>query len=267
MQNPAAPELLPLLGKTAIVTGASRGIGRAIAVELARQGANLMLTARDEPLLHTVAAEIRGLGRLAAVCAVDLRSIAAGAQVAAATITAFGAIDIVVNNAGATKRGDFLQLTDDDWSDGFALKLHGAVRLTRAAWPHLKARRGSVVNIAGVGGRTPGADFTIGGAVNGAVLSYTKALADVGGRDGIQVNAVNPGYVRTDRFTNRLKQRMAVSGETVAQAEARIVSEAKTVRLGDPEDIATLVSFIVSPQARYLHGALIDADGGQTKTV
>ena len=200
-------ERLPHLGKSAIVTGASRGIGRAIAIQLARHGANVLLTARDATRLNEVAAEIRGLGRQAAVCAVDLRVATAGAQVVAAAISAFGAIDIVVNNAGATKRGDFLQLTDDDWSDGFALKLHGAVRLTRAAWPHLTIRRGSVVIIAGVGGRTPGADFAIGGAVNGAMLSFTKALADVGVRDGVQVNAINPGFVRTDRFTARLNRK------------------------------------------------------------
>lgn len=260
-------ESLPHLGKIAIVTGASRGIGRAIAIQLGRQGANVMLTARDEARLNAVAAEIRGLGRRAAVCAVDLRIPTAAAQVVAAAISAFGAIDIVVNNAGATKRGDFLQLTDDDWSDGFALKLHGAVRLTRLAWPHLKRRRGSVVNIAGVGGRTPGAEFTIGGSVNAALLTFTKALADVGVRDGVQVNAINPGYIRTDRFQARIKQRIADTGEAAELAEARIVAEAGIVRLGEPDDIAQLVSFLVSPAARYLQGALIDADGGQTKTV
>lgn len=255
------------LGRAAIVTGASRGIGRAIALQLARQGADLVLTARDENLLESVAAEIRALGRRAAVCAADLREPAAADRVVAAALAAFGGIDIVVNNAGATKRGDFLQLTDEDWLDGYALKLHGAVRLTRAAWPHLKARGGSVVNISGVGGRTPGPEFTIGGSVNGALLTFTKALADVGVRDGVQVNAINPGYVRSDRFNARIRQRIATTGETVGQAEARIVAEAESTRLGEPADIAHLVSFLVSPAARYVHGALIDADGGQTKTV
>lgn len=256
-----------LSGKIAIVTGASRGIGRAIAVELARQGANVVLTARDAGLLAAVADEIRALGRRAEVSVADLRELAAAGRVVDAALAAFGAIDIVVNNAGATKRGDFLQLTDDDWQDGFALKLHGAVRLSRAAWPHLVRRRGSVLNIAGVGGRTPGAEFTIGGSVNGALLTFTKALADVGVRDGVQVNAINPGYIRTERLTNRLKQRVARTGETLAQAEAGMVAEAETIRLGEPQDIARLVAFIVSPGARYLQGALIDADGGQTKTV
>ena len=268
MTTSTAPlESQPHLGRIVLVTGASRGIGRAIAVQLARQGADLLLTARDETLLTAVAAEIRALGRRAAVCADDLREPAAAGRIVAAALAAFGAIDVVVNNAGATKRGDFLQLTDEDWLDGYALKLHGAVRLTRAAWPHLKARRGAVVNIAGVGGRTPGPEFTIGGSVNGALLTFTKALADVGVRDGVQVNAINPGYVRSDRFNARIRQRIATTGETVEQAEARLVAEAESTRLGEPADIAHLVSFLVSPAARYLHGALIDADGGQTKTV
>ena len=228
-----------------------------------------MLTARDQALLDEVAAEVVGLGRLAAVCGIDLRAPTAVSKILEATLSAFGAIDIdiVVNNAGATKRGDFLQLTDEDWSDGFALKLHGAVRLTRAAWPHLKTRNGSVIMIAGVGGRTPGPDFTIGGAVNGALLSVTKALADIGVRDGVQVNAINPGYVRTDRLQARLRLRIRETRESLEQAEATMISEAGIVRIGEPKDIAQLVSFVVSPRARYLHGALIDADGGQTKAV
>lgn len=257
----------PRLGKVAIVTGASRGIGRAIAIQLARQGASVMLTARDKTRLDDVAAEIRGLGRFAGVCAIDLCLPTASERIVAETISVFGTIDVLVNNAGATKRGDFLQLTDADWSDGFALKLHGAVRLSRAAWPHLKARRGSVINIAGIGGRTPGPDFTIGGSVNGALLSFTKALADIGVRDGVQVNAINPGYIRTDRLQSRIQKRARESGEAIQQVEAKIVAEAGTVRIGDPDDIANLVAFLASSGARFLQGALIDADGGQTKTV
>lgn len=267
MINAPGSETLTQLGKTAIVTGANRGIGRAIALELARSGANVVLVARDATRLETVVAEVRTLGRQAAICAIDLRHPDAAAVVVKTAVSAFGGVDVVVNNAGATKRGDFLQLTDEDWSDGYALKLHGAVRLTRAAWPHLKSRRGSVVIIAGVGGRTPGAEFTIGGSVNGALLSFTKALADVGVRDGVQVNAINPGYVRTDRLQTRLQQRASQTGESLEQVEAQFVAEANTVRVGEPEDIARLVAFLVSSGARYLQGALIDADGGQTKTV
>jgi NAD(P)-dependent dehydrogenase (short-subunit alcohol dehydrogenase family) len=267
METSPALSALPHAGKIALVTGASRGIGREIARQLAREGADLLLTGRDEARLDAVAGEIRGLGRRAAICALDLRLPAAGARIAEAALAAFGAIDLLVNNAGATKRGDFLALTDEDWADGFALKLHGAVRLTRAAWPHLKERRGSVVNIAGVGGRTPGAEFTIGGAVNGALLSFTKALADAGVRDGVQVNAINPGYIRTDRFAVRLQRLAAEQGATLAEAEKAMVERDQIVRVGEPADIAHLVSFVMSGRGRFLQGALIDADGGQTKTV
>ena len=267
MLLPPSPAPQSHAGKIAIVTGASRGIGRAIALQLARAGADVMLVARTEAPMQEAAGEIRALGRRAGVAVADLREPAAAGRVVEATIAALGGIDLVVNCAGATKRGDFLTLSDEDWSDGFALKLHGAVRLTRAAWPHLKARRGAVMNIAGVGGRTPGPEFTIGGSVNGAMLSFTKALADIGVRDGVRVNAINPGYVRTDRLQTRIAQRAAKTGEPVGGIEARMVAEDEIVRIGEPDDVAHLVVFITSPAGSYLHGALIDLDGGQTKTV
>jgi 3-oxoacyl-[acyl-carrier protein] reductase len=182
-------------------------------------------------------------------------------------VAEFGGVDIVVNNAGATKRGEFLELTDEDWADGYALKLHGAVRLTRAAWPELRRRGGSVVNIAGTGGRTPGAEFTIGGSVNAAVLSFTKALADVGVRDGVQVNAVNPGTVRTGRFEKRMEALAAAQGLAREAAEGVFVRQQRVTRVGEPEDIAGLVAFLVGPEGRFLHGALIDMDGGATKSL
>src|SRR5690349_12412664 len=194
----------PLKGKTSIVTGASRGIGRAIALRLAAAGSNVVLTARDRPWLDAAVAEARRLGVEAGAIGLDLREADSGKRVVDFAVSRFGRLDIVVNNAGATKRGEFLELTDEDFADGFALKYFGAVRLTRAAWLHLKAASGSVVFISGAGGRTPGAQFTIGGSVNAALLSLTKALADRGLRDGVQVNAINPGTIRTARYSARL---------------------------------------------------------------
>jgi NAD(P)-dependent dehydrogenase (short-subunit alcohol dehydrogenase family) len=257
----------PLEGKIAIVTGASRGIGRAIALRLALDGATLVLAARTESDLAKVASEIESSGGKATTVAGDLRVPDAPTALVKAAVDGRGGIDIVVNNAGATKRGDFFELTDADWADGFALKLLGAVRLTRAAWPHLKARRGSVVNIIGAGGRTPGAEFTIGGSVNGACLSFTKAVADIGIRDGVQVNAINPGRIKTDRFQQTLEAEAALHAGDLNVALQAIVRKSNIVRLGEPEDVANLAAFIVSPESRYLHGALIDLDGGQTKTI
>jgi NAD(P)-dependent dehydrogenase (short-subunit alcohol dehydrogenase family) len=253
-----------LQGKTAIVTGASRGIGQGIAERLGREGANVVLAARDAAALAAVATTI---GERSAWISVDLREPAAASQVVALAVTEFGGVDIVINNAGATKRGEFLELTDDDWADGYALKLHGAVRLARAAWPELRQRGGSLVNIAGVGGKTPGAEFTIGGSVNAAVLSFTKALADVGVRDGVQVNAVNPGTVRTDRFEKRMDALATAQGLARSAAEAAFVQQQRVTRVGEPADIAALVAFLVGPEGRFLHGALIDIDGGATKSL
>jgi 3-oxoacyl-[acyl-carrier protein] reductase len=176
-------------------------------------------------------------------------------------------IDIVVNNAGATKRGDFQTLSEEDWTDGFAQKFFGAVRLLRAAWPALKQRKGSVVSIAGVGGRAPGAQFTIGGSVNAAMLSFTNAMADVGVEDGVQVKAINQGAVRTARLMARLQSLSKEQRISEAEAEAQMVADSGITKIGEPEDAANLVAFIVSPQNRYLHGSLIDLDGGTTKTM
>ncbi len=254
-----------LIGKTAIITGASRGIGRAIAIRLAGEGAQVVLCARDGNLLEHA---VRGMeeGRAAAL-AVDLSEMDAAQRTVAFALDKFRQIDIVVNNAGATKRGDFLELTDEDWADGFALKFFGAMRLTRAAWPHLREQAGSVVNISGVGGRMPGPLFAIGGSVNAALLSFTKAMADVGIRDGVQVNAVNPGSVRTERYRRMLEATAKDQGIDVAAAERRMVESARTTRVGEPEDIAALVAFIVSPEGRFLQGSLIDMDGGATKVI
>ncbi|HKX31066.1 MAG TPA: SDR family NAD(P)-dependent oxidoreductase, partial [Blastocatellia bacterium] len=163
---------LQLTGKVGIVTGASRGIGRAIAQTLSGEGMRLVLVARSRDQLEELAA---ALTTESLVQAADLRVPEVPGAVIAATLERFGRLDLLVNNAGATKRGDLFSLSDDDWSDGFALKFYGAMRCSRAAWPHLQAVGGSIVNIAGIGGRTASADFTIGGAVNSALLNLTKA--------------------------------------------------------------------------------------------
>ena len=256
-----------LEGKIAIVTGASRGIGRAIALRLAREGSRVVLTARTLEDLSKVAAEIKSEGGATTVFAADLRTPEAPEAIAKATMDAYGAIDIVVHNAGATKRGDFFALTDADFQDGFALKFFGAVRLTRAAWPQLKARQGSVLSIIGIGGRTPGPEFTIGGSVNGACLSFVKALSDIGIRDGVQVNAINPGRIRTGRFQAMVAAEAAKKGLTPEAAIQEIIHKSNIVRVGEPEDVANLAAFILSPNSRFLQGALLDLDGGQTKTV
>ena len=150
-----------------------------------------------------------------------------------------------------------------DWDAGFGLKFFAQVRLCRAVWPLLKSSRGSVVAIAGIGARAPVADYMIGSSVIGAQLAFMKALADIGKRDGVQVNTVNPGSVDTDRFRHRLDIIMQRTGLDEAAAIEHHRKELDITRFGRPEDIAGLVAFIVSPRGRWLHGAAIDMDGGQ----
>jgi NAD(P)-dependent dehydrogenase (short-subunit alcohol dehydrogenase family) len=255
---------LQLAGKVAIVTGASRGIGRAIAQTLAAEGMMLVLAARSRDQLDELAA---ALGTDCLVQSVDLRAPEVPEAVVATAIARFGQLDLLVNNAGATVRGDFLNLTDASWEDGFALKFYGAMRCCRAAWPHLQARQGSIVNIIGVGGRTGSAEFAIGGAVNAALLNLTKVLADRGVRDGVRVNAINPGSIRTDRLQLRLDRFAAEHGVGQAMAAAQMAQAQGVARFGDPAEIARAVAFLASPQSAYCQGAILDIDGGQTRTL
>jgi 3-oxoacyl-[acyl-carrier protein] reductase len=256
-----------LRGKTMIVTGASRGIGRAIAIRLAGQGACCVLSARSGEGLAAVQGEIAGDGGAAWVLPLDLRDPETPARLVEFAVAKCGRIDAVVNNAGATRRGDFLALSEEDWRDGFALKFFGAMRLARAAWAHLKQSSGSLLFIAGVGGRTPGPEFAIGGSVNAALLSLTKSLADAGTRDGIRVNAINPGTIRTQRFQSRLEALSADTGMGPESAEREYVRKAGITRVGEPEDVANLAAFVLGPQGTLLHGAILDIDGGATKSL
>jgi 3-oxoacyl-[acyl-carrier protein] reductase len=258
---------LGLTGKVALVTGSSRGIGRGVALTLAEEGCDLMLTGRDEAALHEVAGEVAKRGRKAACETTDLRADGAAAALVDAARLRYGRLDILVNNAGTTKRGDFLALTDTDWQDGYALKFFAHVRLSRAAWPLLKDAKGAVVTIGGTSGRIPIAAFTIGSSVNAACAAFAKALADLGKTDGVQVNTIHPSYVETERFWRRIKADMERMGKTEAEVREWHRQDINVTRFGTPQDIGSLIAFMVSPRGRWLHGATIDMDGGEVPTV
>ena len=255
---------LNLSGKVAIVSGASRGIGRAIARALSAEGMRLVLAARSRDELETLAAS---LGTECLVQALDLREPRTPEALVAAAVAHFGQLDLLVNCAGATKRGDFLSLPEADWADGFALKFFGSMRCCRAAWPHLQRSGGCIVNIVGLGGQTASAEFTIGGSVNAALLNLTKALADRGVQDGVRVNAINPGSIGTERLQMRIRKIAAEHQLDEKAAALRMAQELKVARFGEPEEIAWAVAFLASPHSAYIQGAILDIDGGQTRTL
>ena len=259
---------LGLNGKVALVTGASRGIGAAVAMELAREGVHLCLVARDRAKLDEVAAAVRAAANVrATVHVADLRQPDAAEAAVRAATEAFGRLDVLVNNAGATKRADFFTLTEADWQDGFALKFHGYVRLTRAAWPHLKACKGNIVNIVGIGSRAGSAEFTIGGSVNVAILNFTKAMADIGIKDGVRVNAINPGLIETDRFTRNVERTMLDRACSRDAAITFLLTSHGTSRVGRPEEIGALAAYLASDKADFMQGTIIDIDGGATRSL
>jgi 3-oxoacyl-[acyl-carrier protein] reductase len=258
---------LELKGKIALVTGSSRGIGHAVALALAAEGCDVMLTGRDEKALNEVADAIRKQGRRAGVAVTDLRKPDAPAKLIEQVQREFGGLDILVNNAGATKRGDFLELTDADWEDGYALKFFAHMRLARAAWPILKARRGSIIAIGGTGGRKPTEEFTIGSSVNAAVAAFSKCLADRGKHDGVQVNCIHPSMVETDRLWRRIKAEMDRTGWPEQKTREEMCKGFGITRFGKVEDVADLICFLVSSRATWMHGATVDLDGGEIPTL
>ena len=258
---------LGLKGKVALVTGSSRGIGRGVALALAAEGCDVMLTGRDQKALEDVAAAIRKQGRKAAISVIDLREKDGPAKLIAQTNRELGGLDILVNNAGATKRGDFMELTDTDFDDGYALKFFAHVRLTRAAWPLLKERRGSLIAIGGTGGRKPTEEFTIGSSVNAAVAAFAKCMADRGKRDGVQVNCIHPSMVETDRLWRRIKAEMDRTGWPEDKARVEMCKGFGITRFGKVEDVANLILFLVSSRGTWMHGATVDLDGGEIPTL
>jgi 3-oxoacyl-[acyl-carrier protein] reductase len=226
------------------------------------------LVARDQSKLQEVAVGLTNTtGVQVQTLAADLRDPAEPARVVAAAVARFGQLDLLVNNAGATKRADFFTLTDEDWQDGFALKFHGYVRMTRAAWPHLRKTRGSVVNIVGIGSRAGSAEFTIGGSVNVALLNFTKAMADIGVQDGVRVNAINPGLIETDRFTRNVERVMRDRSVSREDALNYLLHSHGTTRVGRPEEIGHFVAYLASPRADFMQGAIVDVDGGANRAL
>ncbi|MDB5850755.1 MAG: hypothetical protein JWP29_4507 [Rhodoferax sp.] len=255
-------------GKVVVISGGSRGIGRGIAEAFAAQGAHTVLAASSQANLDATAGAIaQGGAPRPDVCAADLRTEDGCKAVFKLVSERHGRCDILVNSAGATRAGAFVDLTADAWQDGFALKFFGCVNLCRLFWPLLVSAKGHVVNIIGGAARTPDPGFLIGGSVNAAMHNFTKGLSGLGKRDGVNVNAILPGLTATGRVEQLFAQRAAASGKTVEEERSAQVTKEGLVRLGTPEDVAALVLFLSSEKARHIQGTAIAVDGGGTPGV
>ena len=252
-------------GRIVVVSGGSRGIGRGIASAFAAEGASVVLAASSRANLDAAAAAIAATGaRRPDVCAADLRTEEGCAAIHALVAERHGRCDILVNSAGATKAGAFLELPDAIWQDGFALKFFGCVRLCRLFWPMLTRAKGHVVNIIGGAARTPDPEFLVGGSVNAAMWNFSKGLSGLGKRDGVNVNAILPGMTETERIEQLFSQRAQASGRSVDDVRRQLIEKDGLARLGRPEDVSALALFLCSERARHIQGTAIAVDGGAT---
>jgi NAD(P)-dependent dehydrogenase (short-subunit alcohol dehydrogenase family) len=252
---------LGLEGKVAIITGGSKGIGRAAALGLVREGGCAVICARGkEALDETVAAAgSRGRERVVAIEA-DLTDASAPARIFDRAVAEFGKVDILVNNAGSARPGDFQKISDDDWKLDFELKFFGYVRMAREAMRRMGENKNAVVvNVIGTGALRPSAGYMVGGAANAALNHFTKALAEEGAKSGVRVVGINPGPILTERLQLFLNQQAQRSKQDPEQIMRRMTPLG---RPGKADEVADLILFLASDRAAFIHGANITIDGG-----
>lgn len=242
-----------LEGKVAVVTGGSRGIGRAIATELAKQGADIAFTGRSlNENTHSLEAELAELGVRGKAYATDASDYQASEQFIAEVLKEFGKIDILVNNAGITKDGLLMRMSEEQWDEVLRVNLKSAFNLTKAVtMPMMKARQGSIINISSVVGVSGNAGQANYAASKAGLIGFTKATAKELGSRGIRINAIAPGFIQTD-MTNVLDPKM------VEEWSKNIALH----RLGHPEEVAQVVSFLASDAASYITGQVLNVCGG-----
>jgi 3-oxoacyl-[acyl-carrier protein] reductase len=252
---------LQLQGKTALVLASSKGLGKACAMALAREGANVLITARGKDMLESTAGEIRALGKgkVLAIPADVSQAESAGTLVAAA-VGAFGGLDILVNNAGGPPFGRFESFDETSWQSAFELNMLSAVRFSRQVIPQMrKARSGRIINIISLSVRTFLSGSVLSTSMRMAVAGMAKLLSDEVGPDNITVNNVAPGLILTERVRETLPPHLPGEEERLLQERAKTIP---VRRIGRPEELADLVAFLASPLAGYITGATIPIDGG-----
>ncbi len=261
---------LGLKGKTAFVAAASQGLGKAVAMRLACEGARVVICARDPDRLEQSRAEISALatGDGAIGLAGDLTNPADIERIVAATAEQTGGIDILINNAGGPAPGLFEELDDGKWQSAFELNLMSAVRLTRHFLPHMRARNwGRVINITSYSVKQPIQQLMLSNSIRLGVVGWSKTLANEVAAEGVLVNCVCPGWTVTDRVTQLIQARAEASGRKAEEVEREIVGQIPMGRMGQPGEFANVVAFLASERASYVTGVALTVDGGTVQAV
>ena len=257
---------LGLKAKRAIVTGGNRGIGRCCALALAREGARVCITARDQTLLEEVKREIGAVGGEGHSVAADLTAPENCQKVVDETVLTFGGVDILVNCAGAAQGGDVLTLSTHLIDEALSLKSYSYLRLSQLAIPHMRQNGwGRIIHIAGAAGMSPGQENIPVSLANIAILNMTRALSDAVAGDGILVNTICPGLTNTQRARTLQQSRADREGRDVDDILQELGSRLPAGRIAEPQEIAEVVAFMASERCSYMFGSSIYMDGGERR--
>lgn len=260
---------LGIKDRVALVAASSRGLGRAVAEELAAEGANLVLCARNETALNATAAAIReSTGAHVIAIAADVSDPAAVIRVCDAAHNEFGRVDILVTNSGGPPAGPFESHSPAAWSDALRLNFESAVNMTRAVLPGMKQRGwGRIINITSIAVKQPVDNLILSNSVRAAVTGFARTLANEVGKYGVTVNCVMPGYTLTDRVAELAQSNAKHHGTSVEAETAVWESQIPIGRLGTPREFAAMVAFLASERASYTTGASIPVDGGWIRSL
>ena len=259
---------LGLTDKVALVAASSRGLGRAVAEELAREGARLVLCARGDAALMETAAARRAAGATVEAIAADVSRPADVARVVSAGMAAYGRIDILVTNSGGPPAGPFESHDAEAWHEAVRQNLDSVVELTRAVLPGMKARRwGRIINVTSIAVKQPVDNLILSNSVRAAVTGFARTLANEVASHGITVNNVMPGYTRTQRVDELAARNASLRGTSPEAETAVWERQIPMGRLGRPDEFAAMVAFLASERASYTTGASIPVDGGWIRSV
>ncbi len=250
-------------GKVAIVGGSSKGLGKACAVALAKEGANIVLCARNEEALQQTKSEIELLGVDVLALSVNMASAEDNRRVVDETIRKFGRIDILVNNSGGPKPGTFRDVSEQDLDEAYNAVLKYNIRMTKLCLPFMeKSGWGRIVNITSISVKEPIPNLILSNIFRSAVVSFAKSISKELIAKGITINNVAPGYFKTDRVTQLMQSRSQAEGISIEEYEQKAIQDFPHRRYMDPQELGDLVCYLCSEQAKSITGTTVQVDGG-----